>query len=78
MLCTYEWSVLTYSRNYMAVIMVHTRNTPDTPDGHLEIESMVDRPRGPATNVQPPPPPNLLAEGLSTYQGLIWKTQIRS
>ena len=47
----------------MAIIMVHTRNRPDTPDGLVEVESTADRPGGTATNVQPPPLPNLLGEG---------------
>ena len=40
--------------------MVHTRNRPETPEGHVEIESMADRPEGPATSVQPQPRANLL------------------
>ena len=47
----------------MTVIMVHTRNRPDTLDGHVEVESMADQPGGPATNVQTPPLPNLLGGG---------------
>ena len=63
MLCTYEESVLTYSRNYMTIIMVHTRNRPDTPDGHVEIDSTTDRPGEAEENAQPPPFPNLLSGG---------------
>ena len=47
----------------MAVTMVHTRNRPDTPDGHLEIESTADRPGVAEENAQPSPLPNLLGGG---------------
>ena len=45
---------------YMTVIMVHTRNRPDTPDGHVEIDSTADRPGVAEKNAQPPPLSNLL------------------
>ena len=43
--------------------MVHTRNRPETPEGHIEIESTADRPGVAEENAQPPPLPNLLGGG---------------
>ena len=56
-------SLFLSSRNYMTVIMVHTRNRPDTPDGHVEIDTTAYRPGRAEENVQPPPLPNLLGGG---------------
>ena len=47
----------------MTVIMVHTRNRPETPEGHAEIESTADRPGVAEENAQLPPIPNLLGGG---------------
>ena len=47
----------------MTVIMVHTRNRLETPEGHIEIESTADRPGVAEENAQPPPLPNLLGGG---------------
>ena len=49
--------------NYMTVIMVHTRNRPDTPEGQVEIESTANRPGVAEENAQLPPLPNLLGGG---------------
>ena len=47
----------------MTVIMVYTRNRPDTPEGHVEIDSMADRPGVAEENAQRPPIPNILRGG---------------
>ena len=47
----------------MAVIMAHTRNRPDTPEGHVEIDSTADRPGVAEENAQPPLLPNLFGGG---------------
>ena len=43
--------------------MVHTRNRPETPEGHVEIESTADRPGVAEENAQHPPLPNVLGGG---------------
>ena len=47
----------------MTVIMVHTRNRPETPEGQVEIESTADRPGVAEENAQLPPIPNILGGG---------------